>query len=217
MYGEYAYKGEYHRKIDENWSYYKYYMAKNNFIKKYICSNISKNAKILDAGCGEGVLIEDLYRNGYKNVRGIDLNYSSLFVIRASITYIPFKSEIFDLVLCLDVLEHLNFEYQEKAISEIYRILKDNGIVIFSLPNLAHLTSRMKFLLFGELARTSNIKKHPGDRPIKEYIKLIKTGGFDILERKGFIFFNKVKILNYLIPYFPNLCFLNIFVCKKVR
>lgn len=181
---EYAERGEYHRYLNPSWSYYPYYIQKVNFVKTYIKNNISKSSKILDAGCGEGVLVEELIKEGY-NAVGIDINYCSRFVIMGDIKNLPFSNESFDLVLCLDVLEHINFNEQEKAIKEIYRVIKHGGEVIFSLPNLAYITSRIRFFLFGELTRTA---KHPGDRPIREYI---------------------------LMPYFPDFCFLNILVCKK--
>ncbi|MBA2258691.1 MAG: hypothetical protein H0W18_07335, partial [Acidobacteria bacterium] len=39
------------------------------------------------------------------------------------------------------------------------------GELLVSVPNLAHLQSRIQFLLRGRLIRTASELKHPGDRP----------------------------------------------------
>jgi hypothetical protein len=54
-----------------------------------------------------------------------------------------------------------------------------------SVPNLAHLQSRVHFLLTGRLIRTASELKHPGDRPIAEYLTLFERAGFTVLRRSG--------------------------------
>jgi len=215
LFGEYVERGEYHRYLDPNWSYYPYYIAKMNYVLSYIKNNVNQNSKILDVGCGDGVLVEKLRKDGYKNTFGIDSNFASKDVILGNILNLPFKNKSFDIVLCLDVLEHLTFMEQKKALLEIQRVVKKQKMAIFSIPNLAHLKSRILFLLKGELNRTSRIERHPGDRPIKEFINLIEKTGFEIIERKGFLFFSKLKFLNPIIHHFPDLCLMNIFICKS--
>lgn len=225
--GEYAERGDYHKKLDKNWPYYSIYLLKIDFVDKFLF-NFPKNKKILDIGCGEGVLVEDLRKKGY-DIIGLDLNYESDFVIKGDITNTNFKTNYFDLILCLDVIEHLNFDEQERAFKEIHRILKPGGVLLSAIPNLAHLASRISFLLTGKLLRTSTIERHKGDRPIKEYINLIEKY-FIIIKRKGIFptfpissiltlkFPSKVvflhKFLNRFFAY-PNWCFLNVFICKK--
>jgi 2-polyprenyl-3-methyl-5-hydroxy-6-metoxy-1,4-benzoquinol methylase len=226
--GEYRTGGEYHREIDKNWKYYPIYLAKMQFIEKYF-AKISKNAEMLDVGSGEGVLVEKFRELGY-NIIGVDLNYASKYVIKGDMTKLPFKNETFGYILCLDVIEHLNFEEQKKALSEIKRALKKNGELILSVPNLAHFASRISFLFTGKLIRTSKIERHKGDRPIGEYLTMLNELNFTIVERKGifptfplsslltYLFPSRVlflhKILNMFFSY-PNLCFLNIIICKK--
>ena len=226
---EYKEKGDYHKKLDPNWSYYPTYLAKKKFVLE-VLEKEQKDSKILDMGCGEGVFIEELISRGFSNVSGIDSNYSSELVRKANILAAPFPEKHFDIMLLLDVIEHLNFQDQEKALIEIKKILKDNGKLIISIPNLAHFYSRLSFLLKGKLQRTANIKKHPGDRPVKEYIDLLENIGFQIKKRKGLFptypFLYNVIILfpsktlwlyNFLnkIGAYPNFCFLNIFICNK--
>ena len=72
-------------------------------------------------------------------------------------------------MLCLDVLEHLSFADQPRALEELRRVLSPDGELLVSVPNLAHLQSRLNFLLRGRLIRTASEVKHPGDRPLAEY------------------------------------------------
>ncbi len=131
---------------------------------------------MLDAGCGEGVLVEE-YANRLA-IEGIDPNYGSDRVRTGSLTALPFADGSFDRALCLDVLEHLTFEEQPRALAELFRMLKRGGELLVSVPNLAHLQSRVHFLLLGRLIRTASEHKHPGDRPAAEYIELARRAGF---------------------------------------
>jgi 2-polyprenyl-3-methyl-5-hydroxy-6-metoxy-1,4-benzoquinol methylase len=227
--GEYAVKGDYHKELDKNWKYYPVFFYKMKEIENFF-ESLPKTAKILDLGCGEGYLVEKYQKLGYHNIVGLDLNYSSSYVQRGDIRSTPFENESFDVILCLDVIEHLTFSDQTLALREISRILNKNGIVLLALPNLAHFASRLSFLCTGSLIRTSKIERHPGDRPIKEYIQEIKECGLTITRRKGIFptlaissiitwYYPKHviglhKIINTLFAY-PNWCFLNLIYCKK--
>ena len=180
--GEYLQRGNYHKCVDSNWIYYPTYVAKMNYVRQYL-DKLRPSALILNAGCGEGVIVQEYLKKGYK-IWGLDLNYGAPHILLGNIMELPFKDCIFDVILVLDVIEHLHFQNQVPALKEISRVLKPKGCLLAAIPNLAHLTSRLKFLLRGQLQRTSKIEKHPGDRPIKEYIELLKDNGFEITRRK---------------------------------
>lgn len=118
------------------------YFAK---LQKLFPKNINN---VLDVGCGEGFLLN--YLPPLQNYVGIDTNESSLFIAENSKSYIlnsgkiqnikfqkedvyhlSFGNESFDLVTCLEVLEHL--ETYEKALSEIKRVAKK--WVVLSVPH----------------------------------------------------------------------------------
>ena len=102
---------------------------------------------ILDVGCGP-MFISYALTNEMNEYVGVDVmpdaslkrykdainnaGVKSLHVVRASAEYLPFRNGSFDFVLCLDVLEHLSKPRQ--AILEIYRVLKDDGLMAISLP-----------------------------------------------------------------------------------
>lgn len=180
--GEYARRGDYHRSPSPDWDYYPTYVAKLAFVRQYLDA-LPHDARVLDAGCGEGVLVEEYAAR--LRIEGLDDNYSSTHVRRGSLIALPYADASFDRVLCLDVLEHLAYADQPLALSEMRRVLTAAGELLVSVPNLAHLQSRLHFLVAGRLIRTASEIKHPGDRPIGEYLRLAERAGFDVVARHG--------------------------------
>lgn len=180
--GEYALRGDYHREPSPDWEFYPTYLAKLAFVRNYL-THLPHGTRVLDAGCGEGVLVEE-FRDRLA-IEGIDPNYASDHVTRGSLTALPYGNATFDRATCLDVLEHLTFEEQPRAIAELFRVIRPGGELLVSVPNLAHLQSRVHFLLLGRLIHTASLEKHPGDRPASEYIELAARAGFRLVERRG--------------------------------
>jgi ubiquinone/menaquinone biosynthesis C-methylase UbiE len=178
---------------------------------------------VLDAGCGEGVLVEEF--KSKLAIVGVDSNYASTHVTQGSLTALPYPNSSFDRALCLDVLEHLALPDQPVAIAELFRVVRPGGELLISVPNLAHLQSRVHFLLQGRLIRTASLAKHPGDRPVGEFLDLASRAGFKLVERRGIFPTVPVltrwirrsparlawlhRLLTRLLPV-PGWCFLNI-------
>lgn len=105
-----------------------------------------RNIRLLDIGCGGGVLAEEFARLGCQ-VTGIDVAAASLSVAREharterlSITYqagsatqIPFDGSNFEVVSCCDVLEHI--PDWKQVITEVGRVLKPGGLFLFDTIN----------------------------------------------------------------------------------
>jgi SAM-dependent methyltransferase len=180
--GEYAKRGDYHRAPDRTWDYLPTYLAKLARVRGWLAA-LPPGTPVLDAGCGEGVLIEEFA--GRLAIEGVDANYTSAHVQRGSLLALPFPDGRFPRALCLDVLEHLAYEDQPKALAELHRVLAPDGELLVSVPNLAHLQSRVHFALTGRLIRTANEVKHPGDRPLAEYRRLFERAGFAIVAEHG--------------------------------
>lgn len=100
----------------------------------------AKPLKILDAGCGTGLLAKKLERLG--EVWGIDIHPLALAFARrrgvkvkkASVTKLPFENESFDLVTCIDVLYHQKVKSDALALKEIFRVLSSGGRLILRVP-----------------------------------------------------------------------------------
>jgi 2-polyprenyl-3-methyl-5-hydroxy-6-metoxy-1,4-benzoquinol methylase len=182
--GEYARQGEFHRNLNPNWSYYPIYINKMEIIDELLRGQNCQQGRILDAGCGEGVLVEKYAKQGW-NIVGVDKNYASQYVQEGSITELPFADNTFDTIMALDVLEHLYYNDQHTALKELTRVLKPGGYAIFSCPNLAHFTGRLKLMFRGRLLRTATVSHHPGDRPMPEYQELFERAGFEIIDTQG--------------------------------
>ncbi len=196
--GEYALRGEYHRHLDPTWDYYPTYLAKMTRVRRFL-DGLPAGTRVLDAGCGEGVLVDEYA--GRLDIEGIDPHYESARVRRGSVTSLPYPDASCDAALCLDVLEHLSFDDQPRALGELCRVLKPGGALLVSVPNLAHLQSRVHFILQGRLIRTASPQKHPGDRPLDEYVALARAAGFDVRSRRGI--FPTVPVLTRLIRRHP--------------
>ncbi len=225
--GEYAARGDYHRLPDPDWEYYPTYLAKLKAVRRWL-DTASPGTRVLDAGCGEGVLVDEYA--GRLAIEGIDPNYGSDRVQTGSLTALPFPDATFDRALCLDVLEHLTFDEQPRALAELLRVLRPGGALLVSIPNLAHLQSRVHFMLQGRFIRTASVDKHPGDRPAADYIDMAKRAGFELTGRTGI--FPTVPVLTRwirrrpralqplhrwltrLLP-IPGWCFLNLLTFRK--
>ena len=102
---------------------------------KSVAKSLPRVSSILDAGAGESV-----YKRLFSecNYKAIDLavgegswNYTNLDYV-GSLQEMPIADEIFDAVLCTQVLEHL--EWPRESIKEIFRVLKPGGKLYMTVP-----------------------------------------------------------------------------------
>lgn len=98
-----------------------------------------KDLKILDIGCGTGIMIKNFEK--YGNVFGLDMHFPALeFCLKRGITNIvcagainlPFKANSFDVVGIFDVLYHKGVKDDVKAMKEIFKVLKPGGTLILT-------------------------------------------------------------------------------------
>lgn len=102
-----------------------------------ILRRTNTTAAILDAGAEfYSVILPWLFLYGYRNLRGINLGFSSPIQLgpiryeRGDITRTGFKENTFDAVTCLSVIEH--GVDLDRYFKEVARILKPEGVVITS-------------------------------------------------------------------------------------
>lgn len=110
-----------------------------------------KTLKILDAGCGDGVNLKVLTQISNAEIYGID--YNPLRVERAKREFPQAKifqmdliklqmNDKFDIILCNQVLEHIKED--EMVLKNLYKILKDDGIMILGVPNEGCLLAQLR-------------------------------------------------------------------------
>lgn len=109
---------------------------------RHVMRNVSlKNKFVLDAGCGSGAFSRALARKA-RRVVGIDINKFAVasaadkggsFFIPANIERIPFADSSFDVVVCLDALDHCL--KPRDVVKEFSRVLKKGGKGIVIVQN----------------------------------------------------------------------------------
>lgn len=122
------------------WFVGKQFLVKT-FLKK-LRRGRPKDTRILDIGCGTGIMLKLLARLGtpygteysskaiqFSKNRGL-----SLIACSDANGPMPFKSNAFSVITCLDVLEHLDND--TSLLKEMLRMCKSGGHVIITVPAL---------------------------------------------------------------------------------
>jgi SAM-dependent methyltransferase len=94
--------------------------------------------RILDAGCGSGRTLDELA--DYGDGCGVDLSPAAVSATRArgheahvgSVAALPFADASFDLVTCLDVVEHTPDD--RRTLGELRRVTRPGGVLLLTVP-----------------------------------------------------------------------------------
>jgi len=124
---------------------------------KFLPSN--KEANILDVGCGYGRYLKSLLQLGYKRCYGIDISEEQINYARNVLrlnnlektdarSWLEDKESSFDVILCIDILEHLNTDDLVDLCQKILNSLKPGGQLIVQVPNGASLINP---IVYGDL------------------------------------------------------------------
>ena len=107
-------------------------------LKKYA---FNKNCKILDAGCGTGLVGIELKKYGYSNIEGVDFSQSMLDLVPQG-TYkkiekidlnkpLKFKDNMYDVLMCVGTFTYGHVK--PKTLDELIRITKNRGLICFTV------------------------------------------------------------------------------------
>ena len=109
-----------------------------SILKKYA---LNKNCKILDAGCGTGLVGIELKKCGYSNIEGVDFSQNMLDLVPQDIykkiekidlnKFLKFKNNAYDVVMCVGTFTYGHVKPQ--ALDELIRITKNRGLICFTI------------------------------------------------------------------------------------
>lgn len=171
---------------------------------KYFDRHIAnwQGLKVLDVGCGGGFSCEFMVARGAQ-VFGIDQSQNCIAIAQAhaagngfEIDYksgfaecLPYPANYFDVVLCVDVLEHV--ADLKKTIAEIHRVLQPGGIFCFDTINRTFKSQLIMILLLEEILQEIPCGIHDWKKFVKpeELTGLLQHNGFINIEIKGFNLF----------------------------
>lgn len=158
--------------------------------------------KMLDVGIGSGSFERKILKRKIENLSfyGVDISKVSIdeviknipgTFVNSSIYKIPFKSNFFDIVICLEVLEHIPPSKVFAALKEIRRICREGGLLVVSVP------------LNEELEKLIKTSQNPSGHVRVYSPNLIKSeleiSGFQIFKIKFFYAFDSLYFLKNLI------------------
>lgn len=171
----------------------------------HVLQTVRPRARVADIGCQNGLYTAMYARvGGMGTVEGFDVaekaleaaNKRGLHVLmwNAGMERCPAESERYDVLVAGDVIEHI--VDTEFFVSEMRRILKSNGHVILTTPNLYYWVSRLKFVLgkapwnypgvSSQFKSDSNIiTEHIRVNGIKEWSAFFEARGFKVVRTEG--------------------------------
>ena len=182
---------------------YWWHVGRRKIIKNLIEGflNQHQNLEILDVGCGTGGNYNLLKK--YGKVKGIDASKTAIDlckknnftdVVLGDCRNAGFNAFSFDLIIALDLLEHL--EGEAEALKEFKRILKTNGNIIVTVPAYKFIWSK----------HDENLH-HKRRYLLKEIVSRLENNGFKVIKSSYIITFLApiiifIRLLENLLSHF---------------
>ena len=201
--------------LNQFWNY------EHNFV---IPTIFDSPQRVLDLACGDGAVSDFLRSRGF-SVFSLDISSTALnrlksrgegninLVLGSTEEPLPFKDNSFDSVFWGDNIEHL-FEPMNTLL-EIRRVLKKEGRVVISFPNMACWRYRQFYLIYGYPASGEGLFYEPWERQHIRYFnhriikRMLKKADFEFTELYGVgrvIRADRIRKLEHrLAKYFPNI------------
>ncbi len=176
-------------------------------ILKY--ARLNPHKSLMDIGTGPGWLPKIASRFT-KNVFAVDVSKNQIklaekyigkpnFTFRKGSFYkIPARDKSFDVVIASEVLEHL--EFPDKALSEAFRILKDEGVLIITVPY----KEKIKYTTCMHCYKLTSVNGHLHSFDLKSLKNILQKSGFRIVSYRLFNSkFTSILGLNKYLRIFP--------------
>ncbi|MDL2224303.1 class I SAM-dependent methyltransferase [Bacteroidales bacterium OttesenSCG-928-M06] len=154
----------------------KRYSARYYWLTSSLCS---RSSKILDIGCGSGLLIREMRKHGFNNIIGIDPYIEDdiywdkqILVERKDVFQVNDK---FDFIMLHHSFEHMN--NQIEVMHGIYKILNPSGYVLIRIPVVGY-----AFEKYQENWYQLDAPRHFFLHTLKSMQTLAEKTGFEIKE-----------------------------------
>lgn len=119
----------------------------DKFLKQHL--KLSDDKKILELGCGIGGLLYFLKKSGCENYLGVDISEEQLSICQKYVTTKVLNEDVlsflknhnhkYDLIVLLDLIEHLGKDKIIQFIELLYKTLDMNGRILLRTPNMGSL------------------------------------------------------------------------------
>lgn len=120
---------------------------------RWFSERVGKGVRVLDLGCRDGTMTKAFCEGN--QVVGVDIDTTALAAAKEHLRIetiacnvnthtLPFPDHDFDVVVCGEVLEHL--QISSLVVTEVMRVLRPGGKFLGSVPNAFRLPNRLKFL-----------------------------------------------------------------------
>lgn len=152
-----------------------------------LSKSLPTHARILDVGCGRGVLLGSLADRGHE-VHGMDVSETAVagtdprahIKVAGCLTECDYPDDYFDQVILWHVLEHLT--NPREVLAEIHRILKPGGQVIVAVPNFSSFQSQWSGPAWFHL----DLPRHLFHFPVGGLRRILERTGFEIAREQHF-------------------------------
>ena len=154
---------------------------------------VSRDAPILDIGCGTGAWLSRLAGLGFTGLQGTDLDteqfgLSGIPVHRNDLDSATWSVDAgrFELATAIEVIEHL--QNPGNFLRNARQCLAPRGYLVLTTPNVHSLHARLRFLLTGDMKQFGRIGDPTHLTPVLDSMlqRLAVRQGFEIQERWGY-------------------------------
>ena len=153
-----------------------------------------KGAKVMDVGCGMGFALLSLREMGFSHLSGVESDAGQAKSCQAkkldvtladdTIEFLKQRSGTYDLIICLDVIEHIPVAIQLAFVHALSGALRPGGKLICTVPNAnSAMAARQRY---NDWTHAASFTEHSLDF-------LLYNGGFTDIQVKGHEFNRRPK------------------------
>lgn len=171
---------------DENADRSFWVSSRNRLFKRLVQHHLLPTGKtrFLEIGCGTGDFIRQIASNDSLEITGSEIYLKGLVYAKKNLPGVEFVQfdvtqgkidEQFNIITAFDVIEHVDDD--AAALSNLYQMLEENGVLIISVPQHMFLWSKL-----------DEIVKHKRRYSRRELVSKLKANGFDVEYATSFLF-----------------------------